>query len=278
VSGTDATEATEATEGTEAIWAGSMPEIYDRCLGPALFAPYARYLSQLAANLAPRRVLELAAGTGIVTANLVSALPDAHITATDLNSAMVEWAAERVPGPTWSVADAQHLEFADDTFDLVICQFGVMFFPDKPGAFAEVERVLSATGSLVFAVWDTVEGSDFPTALMASLAAVLPDDPPTFLTRVPHGYTDVVQIGADVEAGGLIVDRIERVVLRGHSSARALTEGFCRGTPLRFALEERGSLDALAARLEDEMVARLGDGPIEGDLAAIVVTARTPRQ
>lgn len=259
----------------DASWVETMPEIYDRCLGPALFAPFAARLADMAAALAPQRVLELAAGTGIATAELVRTLSGAHITATDLNPAMVSWAAERISGATWLQADAQRLALPEGSFELVLCQFGVMFFPDKPAAFAEAARVLTPAGTILFSVWDAVETSDFPAALVASLAAVLPDDPPSFLVRVPHGYTDPNQIERDLRAGGLRPNAIDRLVLRGRApSARALTEGFCLGTPLRFALEERGPLDSLTEALAEEMTARLGAGPIEGELAAYVVSAR----
>ncbi|MEO7259954.1 MAG: class I SAM-dependent methyltransferase [Jatrophihabitantaceae bacterium] len=253
-----------------------MPEVYDRCLGPALFAPFAVEVAAAAAKLAPGRVLELAAGTGILTAELARALPDAAITATDLNPAMVAWAASRVAGPTWLQADAQQLNLPDASFDLVVCQFGVMFFPNKPTAFAETARVLAPGATLLFTVWDTVETTDFPAAMVDSLAAVLPGNSPDFVVRVPHGYGDPQQIAADLRAGGLVVGGIDRVVLRGRSTAQSLAEGFCLGTPLRFALLERGPLAALTRSLQEEMIARLGAGPVEGDLAAYLVTAHKP--
>jgi SAM-dependent methyltransferase len=261
----------------DAVWVGSMPEVYDRCLGPALFAPYAQHLAEMAVWHAPRSVLEVAAGTGIVTAELVRALPAAQVTATDLNPAMVAWAAQRVPGATWLPADAQALDFPDGSFDLVVCQFGVMFFPDKPRAFAEAARVLRPGGAFVFTVWDTVETSDFPAALVAGLAEIAQDDTPDFVVRIPHGYHDPDRIRRDAVAGGLEVERIERLVLRGSApSARTLAEGFCGGTPLRFELLERGELDELTDALGASMTLRLGDGPVEGDLAGYVVTARRP--
>ncbi|WP_354570180.1 class I SAM-dependent methyltransferase [Glaciihabitans sp. UYNi722] len=260
---------------TDTSWVGSMPEVYDRALGPALFRPFAVHLAATAAALAPSRVLELAAGSGIATAELVRVLPEAAITATDLNPAMVAWAQSRVPGATWKTADAQHLDFAEGSFDLVVCQFGVMFFPDKPAAFAEAATVLDPTGTMIFAVWDVVSASPFPLAMVDSLAAVFPDDPPTFIVRVPHGYADTGQIRSDLVAGGMQETGLERVVLSGVAvDARTLTEGFCLGTPLRFALQERGDLDTLTARLADEMTSRLGDGPLEAESAAWVVTAK----
>jgi SAM-dependent methyltransferase len=262
----------------DARWLDSMPEYYDRCLGPALFAPYAWRLARVAAAHAPRAVLEVAAGTGIVTAELVRLLPTAQITATDLNPAMVARGAQRVSGPTWLSADAQCLQFEDGSFDMIVCQFGVMFFPDKAKAFAEAARVLRPDGVFVFTVWDAVDTSHFPAALVAGLAEVIPDDPPDFLERVPHGYHDSVQIRRDVAAGGLVVESIERLVLRGTApSARVIAEGFCYGTPLRFALEERGDMAHFTGELAAQMTVRLGAGAVTGDLAGYVVSARRRR-
>lgn len=260
---------------TEASWLDSMPEIYDRCLGPAIFAPWADRVAAAITALAPRHVLELAAGTGIGTAALLHALGDVQLVATDLNPAMVSWAAARVPGATWAVADAQALEFPADTFDAVVCQFGVMFFPDKAAAFAEAARVLAPGGTLLLAVWDSVETSTLAAALVESLAVVIPENPPDFVSRVPHGYSDVERIRADLEAGGLTSISIDRLVPRGRTpSARDAAAGFCFGTPLRFQLADRGPLDELAAAVGDEMTARLGPGPVEGELAGFLVTAR----
>jgi len=188
---------------------------------------------------------------------------------------MVSWAARRVSGPTWLPADAQCLEFPDSSFDVVVCQFGVMFFPDKAKAFAEAARVLRPGGVFVFAVWDTVDTSHFPAALVAALADVIRDDPPDFVVRIPHGYHDTDQIRFDIAAGGLMVEGVERLVLRGAApSARVIAEGFCYGTPLRFALQERGDLEQLTAAVAGHMTSRLGAGPVEGDLAGYVISAR----
>jgi len=195
---TEDVASTEIGLGTEASWTDSMPEIYDRCLGPALFAPVAVHLADLATALSPRRVLELAAGTGIVTRALVGALPDADIVATDLNPAMVSWAADRIGGVTWRQADAQNLDFPDASFDLALCSFGVMFFADRRAAFADVFRLLAPDGTFLFTVWDTVELSPFPAALVSALEVVLPENPPSFVARVPHGYSDSSRISDDL--------------------------------------------------------------------------------
>ncbi|SOD73649.1 methyltransferase family protein [Jatrophihabitans sp. GAS493] len=265
---------------SETRWVGSMPETYDRCLGPALFEPYAVYLAGLAAELAPNRileVLELAAGTGVTTVELLRRLPTATLTATDLNPSMVEWGRTQAPAARWQVADAQELDFADGAFDLVVCQFGVMFFPDRQRAYAEALRVLAAGGVLLVSSWDVVEKSAFPSALLTALAMLFPLDPPDFVSRVPHGYADPVQLAADVAAAGFGGVSVRPVALRGRvASAQVVTEGFCLGTPLRFALEARGELELLTDQLAVEMTSLLGEGPLTGDLAAHVIIARKP--
>jgi ubiquinone/menaquinone biosynthesis C-methylase UbiE len=266
---------TEDIMTDDVSWAGSMPEFYDRMMGPALFEPYARYVADRAAAIAPARVLELAAGTGIVTAELVRALPHAEITATDLNPAMVDWGNTHVPGATWRQADAQQLGFADGSFDLVVCQFGVMFFPDKRAAYGEAARVMAPGGSLLYLSWDAIESCDVDAAVAESVHAIFPDEPTTFLERVPHGYHDAAVLRVDAESAGFVDVHVKRMVLRGAAeSARAVANGFGFGSPLRFELEKLGELDELVARLADELITRLGDGPITGELSAYVITGR----
>jgi SAM-dependent methyltransferase len=255
-----------------------MSEVYDRCLGPAVFAPLAADLSNRAMlHSSATRVLELAAGTGILTAGLVAALPRAEITATDLNPAMVEYAAARVPEATWRVADAMDLDFVDDAFDLVACQCGVMFFPDKVTAYREVRRVLAPGGLFLFNAWDTLDTHDAESALMAALAEVFTQDPPDFIARVPHGYADADRMRADVEAAGFRFDGLVRNSLVGVSpSAATLAEGYCLGTPLRFELQQRGDLADITPRVAAAMTRILGEGPVEGRLGEYVVRAVKP--
>jgi SAM-dependent methyltransferase len=264
---------------TDTSWVASMPEVYDRCLGPAVFAPLAADLAHRARLFAggSRTVLELAAGTGILTAGLVEALPNAEITATDLNDAMVHYASERLPGPVWQAADAMDLGFADESFDLVACQCGVMFLPDKVTGYREIRRVLAPGGMFLFNAWDTLDTHDVESALTSSLAEVLPEDTPDFIARVPHGYADPDRIRADLQAAGLHSESIVRKVLEGSSpSAATLAEGYCLGTPLRFALQDRGDLAELVPQIAEAMTARLGTGPVDGRLGFHVVRAVQP--
>src|SRR6266404_4632332 len=134
---------------TDKFFAGSIPKLYESYLVPLIFEPYAADIAGRLASRSPGRVLEIAAGTGVVTRALVSTLPDrTAIVATDLNQTMLDQAA--VTGTRrpveWRQADAMQLPFTDGAFDAVVCQFGVMFFPDKPKAFAEARRVLKPGG------------------------------------------------------------------------------------------------------------------------------------
>lgn len=260
------------TSGT--VWVGSMPEAYERGLAAAVFQPFAADLAERVARRSPRRVLELAAGTGVLTRTLLAAVPAAEVTATDLNQAMVDLGRERTPGATWRQADALDLSFDGGAFDAVVCQFGVMFFPDKPAAFAEARRVLAPGGVLAFNLWSTLETHAFQAALVAAVRRVFPDDPPTFMESVPHGYADVGVAIADLYAGGFDPAWGETVVLEGHAASVAdVAAGYCTGTPLRAEIEARAPLAPATAAIAREMEALLGPGPVTGRMAAHVLQA-----
>jgi SAM-dependent methyltransferase len=189
---------------------------------------------------------------------------------------MVAYGARRVPGAEWRTADAQSLPFPDDRFDLVVCQFGAMFFPDRVGAYREMARVLVGGGSALIAVWDTIDTTDVAMAFKTAVDELLPPDQVSFLERIPHGYTDPERIRADLEEGGLTVVALDRVVeITNARSAASVAEGYCQGTPMRFLLEAQGSLDDLTQRAARSMTSQLGEGPITGEMAAFVVVART---
>ena len=264
---------------SDRVFAGSIPALYDRYLGPLIFAEYAADLAKRAAALQPARVLEIAAGTGIVTRAMVRAVPaGVEIIATDLNQAMLDFAAAQ-PGAarvTWRQADAQRLPFEDSSFDAVLCQFGAMFFPDRGVAYREACRVLRPGGHFLFNVWDRIEENEFTYVLTEAVAALFPDDPPRFLARTPHGYHDVVAIEGELRAAGFSDVKVETVSRRSRaSSARDPAVGFCQGTPLRNEIEARAparvaeATDAAAATIAH----RFGSGPIDGKIQAHVFTA-----
>lgn len=230
------------TDANDSLFAGSIPALYDRCLGPMLFRPYARDIAARAAALHPGRVLETAAGTGIVTEALVAALPAAEIVATDLNQAMLDIAVARgLPGRvSFRPADAQALPFPDAGFDLVVSQFGAMFFPDRVGAYREARRVLRPGARFLFNVWDSLAHNPVSALLGDTVAGLFPDDPPSFYRRVPFGYHGTAQIEADLRAAGFADIAIETVSLTSRVDARAAAVGLCQGSPMGAEIEARG--------------------------------------
>jgi ubiquinone/menaquinone biosynthesis C-methylase UbiE len=262
---------------TDRLFVGSMPEFYDRYLGPALFEPFAGLVASRVAGLGPRRVLELAAGTGVLTAAMASAMPDAAITATDLNQPMLDRAAALRPARNviWRQADAQDLPFPERTFDLVVCQFGAMFFPDRPAAYAEARRVLSPRGQLVLAVWDSLARNAFPRVMSQAVGRFLDTDEPQFVERIPHGYHDVQQIQADLAVGGFESVGVETVSVTGHAKAFDVARGFLQGSPLQAAFGSADQLERAIDAVTEALRTELGGGgqAISGELTAHLVIA-----
>ena len=266
-----------AAHGTDQVFSGSIPELYDTLLVPLIFEPYAVDMAARAAACQPKRVLEVAAGTGAVTRALARALPaTTEIVATDLNLPMLDRAAAvGTDRPvTWQQADAQQLPFADGSFDVVICQFGAMFFPDRPRAFAEARRVLTPGGKLLLSVWGRIEDNDFANVVTKALAKRFPENPPMFLARTPHGHYDPVPIQADARAGGFTAEVMYDVVpARSRAdTARAVAIAYCQGTPVRGELEAFGP-DALADATDvctDALTAQFGAGPVDGKIQALM--------
>jgi SAM-dependent methyltransferase len=253
---------------------------YDRHFVPLIFQPYADELAGRLAALPVRRVLEIAAGTGVVTRAMASRLPpDVSITATDLNPSMLA-RAETVGTArpvTWRQADAMSLPFADGEFDAVVCQFGAMFFPDKAKAFAETRRVLAKGGVFLFSVWDRIEDNEFTDVVETALASIFPDDPPRFMSRVPHGYHDRAVIEHDLAAGGFTGAQLATVAARSRaSSPRVPAIALCEGSPLRNEIEARGSvpLAEVTTIVERALAERFGTGEVDGKIQAILVTVR----
>lgn len=266
--------------GTDREFAGSIPEIYDRFLVPLIFEAYARDLSERIAKLRPLDVLESAAGTGVLTRATTAVLPaEARIVATDLNQPMLDHAAARQPRDeriTWQQADAAALPFPDQTFDVVACQFGVMFFPDKVRCYREALRVLKPGGHFLFSVWDRIAENEFADVVTEALAGLFPHDPPRFMARTPHGYHDTEKIRDELSAAGFASVAI---ATRGDTSKAASplepAIAYCQGTPLRNEIEARdpSRLQEATHKAAEALARRFGDGAISGRIQAHVISA-----
>jgi ubiquinone/menaquinone biosynthesis C-methylase UbiE len=262
---------------TDKVFAGSIPALYESHLVPLIFQPYAADLAERVAERVVSRVLEIAAGTGVLTRALDQALGDGvAIVATDLNPAML--AQARAMGTRravdWRPADAMALPFPDASFDCVVCQFGVMFFPDKPRALAEARRVLAPGGVLLFNAWDRIEENEFADVVTDALAALFPADPPRFMARTPHGYHERAAIARDVKSAGFAEPEVETLAARSRArSARDVAIAYCQGTPLRSEIEARGSLEEATNAAAHALERRFGAGAVDGKIQAHVVTA-----
>jgi ubiquinone/menaquinone biosynthesis C-methylase UbiE len=264
---------------TDKVFTGSIPKLYDKYLVPLIFKPYAADLANRLRSRSVARVLEIAAGTGVVTRALASALPESvSIVATDLNQAMLDQASAvgTKRAVEWRLADAMQLPFRDGTFDAVVCQFGVMFFPEKSKAFAEAYRVLRAGGVFIFSVWDRIEENEFADTVSTALESFFPRDPPRFMARTPHGYHDHRTIKRDLANGGFTAaSRIDTVAARSRAiSCRVPAIAYCQGTPLRNEIEARdASRLGEATDIAAEAIAdRFGRDAVNGKIQAHIVT------
>jgi ubiquinone/menaquinone biosynthesis C-methylase UbiE len=263
----------------DSIFAGSIPALYDRYLGPLLFEPYANDIARRLSDLTEGRLLETAAGTGIVTRALASrVLNHVQIVATDLNQPMIDHAATHISSPrvTWQQADALNLPFGDASFDCVVCQFGIMFLPDKPKAYREALRVLKPGGHFIFNVWDNIEENQFAHLVAESVESLFPDDPPMFLKRTPHGYHNRQAIRHELEKAGFSVAKCETITFRSCASSPSHPAiGYCQGTPLRGEIEARGAsrLQEATDAATEAIAAQFGTGAIDGKIQAHVFSA-----
>ena len=268
---------------SDTVFAGSIPEVYDRHLGPFLFAPYAEDIAARVAERQVSRVLETAAGTGIVTAALLRALGErTTIVATDLNEGMIAYGSAHVAAPhlSWLQADAMALPFADGSFDGVVCQFGVMFMPDQGAAFREARRVLAPDGRFFFNVWGDIANNEISRICSDTAEAAFPDDPPRFLRRTPFGHHDCAAIEGRLREAGFAEVTLETVDKRSAPTARSAATGLIQGSPLRSEIEARDPArlaeitDAAARAIAAACGNGSPDGRADGGMRAHVFTAQ----
>ncbi len=264
---------------SDSAFGDDVARVYESALVPLLFEGYAADLAARAAAVASGALLEVACGTGVVTRALARALPAGAITATDLNGAMVAQAETvgTVRPVAWRCADVMGLPYAEGHFGTVVCQFGVMFFPDRVAAYREIRRVLRPGGTFLFNVWRSVEANDFAAIATAALSRRYPQAPPRFMARTPHGHGSAAEIDAEIRSAGFSECVIEqRDDVSRAPDAESAAVAYCHGTPLRNEIEERepGGLGRATLAVTEALRERYGTGPIEGRISALVVTAR----
>lgn len=260
---------------------GSIPDLYAQYLVPLMFEAYAEDLAMRARVPANGKVLETACGTGALTKHLRQVLPSTvHITATDVNPAMVDKAKSELAGLdgiAYDVVDGSALPFEDNAFDSVLCQFGVVFFPDKALGYTEAARVLRPGGSFIFNVWDSLSNNPFPEVVHDTAAAMFPNDPPGFFL-VPFGYFDLSESKTALQDAGFADLQFAVLPKRARAStARHVALGFGTGSPLATELAERGAQDDTIDALETELVNVFGGGEVEAPMQAIAVVATLPQ-
>ncbi len=265
---------------TDRVFAGSIPDIYDAYLVPLIFEVYAEDLARRVADLRPDRVLETAAGSGVVTRALAPRLnADARFVVTDLNQPMLDRAASRQPDDdrlTWQQADALDLPFEAGSFDVVCCQFGVMFFPDRVAGYRAARRVLRDGGHFIFNTWDRIEENVFAQSVTETVSRMFPESPPLFLARTPHGYHDVARIDADLRAAGFRRIEIHTIAAESRADSPDIPAvAYCQGTPLRNELEARegASIEDITEAASRDIEHVFGAGPVSGKIQGHVVVA-----
>lgn len=258
---------------------GDIPYHYNEGLGPILFEPFAVDLAnRVKAEKVPKILLELAAGTGILTEKLARTLQSTMILASDLNLPMLDIARERlstIPNARFAPADAMAIELSDECVDAMACQFGVMFFPDKVESFREARRVLKKGAPYWFNSWGSHEENPFAAIAYDTTAQLFPDDPPAFY-KLPFSYPEPDQIEADLKKAGFTEILIETVSIdQPVGDWDAFTKGIVYGNPLHTELDAREgpAPEQVRSRYLNRLTERFGAAPSSMPLLAHVVRA-----
>lgn len=264
---------------TNISFSGSIPKFYENNLGTIFFEPFSTEMALRVKDLKANSILEIACGTGRLTKYLPLVTPKkfSSITATDVNPAMLELARRTVAWKNidWQVVDAMELPYGDSLFDVVVAQFGVMFYPDKQKAFKDSHRVLADNGSFIFSAWDSLRHNPIAQLTDNIITEFFPTDTPAFY-KIPFSYFNEDEIRSDLATAGFRAVNIERLKLEGYAAnANDAAVGLLQGTPLYNAIIERGEelLPAMTEKLAQEIRSLFGDTDLSIPIQANIVTA-----
>jgi ubiquinone/menaquinone biosynthesis C-methylase UbiE len=251
-------------------------EIYEKYLAPVFFISTSKDLVTHIPG-SPAKILELATGTGQVTRILVERYPDAKIFATDLNPGMLGVAKRIVTSEniSWDIVNAEEIPYSSDEFDALICQFGIMFFPDKQKALGEAYRVLKPGGTITFNTWDKLESNHICKLADDAVKSVFKVDPPQFY-HVPFSMYDTDEMTKMMQSAGFKNIKIENRKIEGFSdSAENAVLAFTEGNPIAEQIKERdeSKLPVLKAAMLDAFKKEYGNGSFNIPLSEFIVTA-----
>jgi ubiquinone/menaquinone biosynthesis C-methylase UbiE len=253
--------------------------MYERYLGPYIFEPYAEDIVSRIPSTDIHTALEVACGTGRVTGKLRKALPGGcRLVASDLNPDMIAEAQKHIPDNEieWLAADAQSLPFVDNYFDLLVCQFGLMFVPNKPLAVSEAFRVLKPGGTLLLSTWDKLENNPAMFLAHQTVASFFPADPPMFF-HVPFSLFDMGMLESLCKDAGFSNIATNLVKKTGMSpSAGETVTGMIDGSAVANAINERDAtiMPVIKQTLETALAKAFGNAPMASPLQAWVLTAQ----
>jgi ubiquinone/menaquinone biosynthesis C-methylase UbiE len=256
---------------------GSIAKNYDHYLGPFLFESYADDLAGRIAFTGESNILELACGTGIVTKCLAGRLAGSdELTATDVNAEMLSVAQEKISRPNvfWDTVDMAAIPYAQDLFDVVVCQFGLMFVTDKQRAVSEMYRVLKKEGKVYFNVWAAIAGNPvwrIYNTLLFKFFTNVPLNP----ALGPFSMSDE-NIGLSLlQQAGFTQCKVESVPVIGVCDTAANAAiGFVLGSPLyHFIKNDPPLVERFRDALEEAIVLELGSEPVQSPLRALVFSA-----
>lgn len=261
---------------TENAWqvSAEAAEVYEAKFVPAIFAEWAPRIAG-AAGIGPgQRVLDVACGTGVVAREC--ARRGAEVTGLDLNEGMLSVARRISPDIDWRQGDASDVPFEDGSFDAVVCQFGLMFFPEREKSLAEQWRVLAPGGRLAVSTWDAIEQIPIYVAMVGLIERHAGGDAAQAL-RAPFWLGDTTNLTNVFSAAGIADFEIDtHAGTERFASVDEFVEIEIKGSPLANAFDD----DSYAALLADARVElpsnRKGEKDFEFPTSAHIVRAKKP--